>query len=183
MKPIIFTGESIPAILEGRKTMTRRVLRDQPLCSAERWIEIGGPQNAKLPYQVGDLLWVRETWDWNEEFGSKSRDCPYLFYQANQIQPEPRNSPKWRPSIFMPRWASRITLKVTTVKVERVQEISEDDTCSEGVSWESWAVENDMGDWPAINAFRALWDSLNAKRGHGWDQNDWVGAYTFEVQP
>lgn len=120
----------------------------------------------------------------------------------------PGDSPcRWRPSIHMPRWASRLTLRVTDVRVQRVQEISEEDAMAEGIETDLWEMAPVARDylshddewfigWPgAANkprhdveagrvcraSFRSLWDSLNEKRGFGWGENPWVAAYTFEV--
>lgn len=99
---------------------------------------------------------------------------------------EPRQAPtKWRPSIFMPREAARLFLKVTSVKVERLQEITEEDARAEGVLWERARKINQLETSDSIydNAkalFMRLWDSINAKRGYGWDKNPWVWVIEFE---
>jgi len=85
-------------------------------------------------------------------------------------------SPKWRSSIHMPRWASRISLEVTNVRVERLQEISEEDVKSEGTDWERYAPGPD---WPIQNAYAILWDSINAKK-HPWDSNPLVWVLEFK---
>jgi hypothetical protein len=165
-KPILFSSAMVRAILEGRKTQTRRVVRLEPggngygmLCRAGRyievgaygptWIPIGGGPRELCPrdvwmqyaaYQPGDTLWVRETW---AEFDKPPKveyraDCDHYEYGLATIRRDdlavPRVIDRWRPSIFMPRWASRITLEVTDVRVQRVQEISEDDAVAEGVT-------------------------------------------------
>lgn len=87
----------------------------------------------------------------------------------------------WNPSIFMPRWASRITLEITDVRVERVQEITEEDARAEGFPGERWATGH--GDYSEIapsEQFRELWDKLNASRGFGWDANPWVWVIEFK---
>ena len=106
---------------------------------------------------------------------------------------DPEKEVRWKPSIFMPRWASRLTLTVTDVRVQRLQEISTDDAKSEGIP--EFAEDAGRIGLPAVSGidgcewdnrssvenFRLLWDSLNAKRGYGWDANPWVSAYTFTV--
>jgi hypothetical protein len=170
------------------------------------------------PYgQPGDRLWVRETWrPWNDV--SELWDC--VQYRSDGAMMKPRDLDRnqggqfseecdatitdqvdgrdtpWRPSIFMPRWASRITLEVTDVRVQRVQEISEEDAKAEGIDRDKWGVEfyapgvvytNCYGDklpgvkpyHKAADAYRDLWDKINGKRGFGWDENPWVWAITF----
>ena len=128
----------------------------------------------KCPYGApGDRLWVRETWD---------TDGKTIAYRATTPEtttdPEPM---RWRPSIHMPRWASRLTLAVTSVRVERVQEITEADARAEG-------IEPQRSDYSGEDSnslqFRDLWDSINAARGYGWAVNPWVWVVEFErVQP
>ena len=187
IKPILFSVPMVRALLEGRKTQTRRVLKPQPehlqvydwkgerlheseyrhWCwkghvGADNWASITDQLGPFLPYVAGDLLWVRE---------SHAFDGPLVRYQAtDDIHPLRRV----RSPIHMPRWASRLTLKVTDVRVQRVQNISTDDCYDEG-------VRCDMSARTVIDHFRILWDSLNAKRGFGWDDNPFVAAYTFEV--
>jgi hypothetical protein len=144
----------------------------------------------KPKYQPGDILWVRETWFENEE-------C--LLYKASKYENTKeyhgRNGwvqIKWRPSIFMPREAARIFLRVTNVRVERLQEITEEDAIAEGISWLDEACYSNNGWTPTLydpdsggspvfrDGFTALWDSINAKRGYSWDTNPWVWVYEFE---
>lgn len=160
---------------------------------------IGGIIRSK--YQPGDVLWVRETWcklwhlDHNDQIieGTES-----FYYAADGYNPTPFNHfpdadgfcgdrccPRWRPSIFMPRDAARIFLQVTDVKTERLQDISEFDAKREGcmpcigLSACGGGCESCEADHP-IDWFHRLWDSINAARGHGWDKNEWVWAYTFK---
>jgi hypothetical protein len=128
------------------------------------------------PYgDVGDRLWVRETWA--EVNGG-------AFYKADEPWPEAYGpEPKWKPSIHMPRWASRITLEVTDVRVERVQFISEPDAKAEGCcrfGGRGAPQTVGMEGGTARDMFRKLWDSINAARGFGWDVNPFVWALTFE---
>ncbi len=220
-KPIIFSGPMVRAILEGHKTQTRRVIPCQPESFGPPmwWLPdfaqpIRPPSREayiaealkRCPYQVGMTLWVRETW---AECGRIDYPGVVLDYEGIKYRAdgevrhcsgrtlrewagkEPQYVGKWRPSIFMPRWASRITLEVTGVRVGRVQDISEEDVLSEGteqVAWESKDYREYTCMWrdcaSAIRTrrraeFRKLWDSINAKRGYGWDTNPWVFVYEF----
>lgn len=192
-KPIIFNTEMVQAILDDRKKMTRRVIKPQPkhkigLCpyTETGWANTDAKDKCtckaiKLPYQVGDILWVREKFNDTEtntvlyaadkdfiDKGCKEVDG-YLFME-DEI--------KWKPSIHMPKSLARIWLKVTDVRVERLQEILCEDMKKEGCiphnikggQWQQWQQEY----------FKPLWDSLNTKRGYGWDINPWVWVIEFE---
>ncbi len=254
-RAILFSAPMVRAILEGRKTVTRRVMRIQPT-----WIETstGGhwlhchstgfsPFNAKYreglaregagygahlgcPYGgPGDRLWVRETWarvndcpDFQESGrGQGSCGCEEdharVIYRATddagpyewQDDSGKMHPMIWRPSIYMPRWASRITLEVVTLRVERLQDITNDDAKAEGTP----RVEGDPDEYPCLSCelgvgpklskgsvgcvdcsnsgvsgprahFAALWDSINGKReGASWDDNPWVAAISFRRMP
>lgn len=141
------------------------------------------------PYQEGDSLWVRETWTyitkaWNEHFDTIRPDpitpngYPVdLLYRADGYE-IPAN---WTPSIFMPRWASRLTLKIKNVRVERLHRIGELSAKAEGVEPE-WTVSVERGTsyQSYCTAFANLWDKLNAKRGYGWEVNPWVWVIEFK---
>ena len=207
-RPILFSGPMVRAILEDRKTQTRKVVKPQPppncayLCVAMNgWAWSDGstvdydyfPKDREAlmcPYGVpGDRIWVRETFtlqcdvDGDAPPFSDGRpiqrmpddyDFPFRWlqphYKATDPEPElacerpncENNEPHchWNPSIHMPRWASRITLEITEVRVQRLQEISEEDAKEEGVPF--------------------LWVLLNAKRGFGWKVNPWVWAINFK---
>jgi hypothetical protein len=184
--------------LEGWKTQTRRVMKPQPFDDGGIWrwqhgrhvVAVPGPRAFGLeewaiwqecPYQVGQTLWVRETW------ADGIAGCPNgVSYRADHLDPlgdGPANPMKWRPSIHMPRWASRITLTITDVRVQRVQDISEEDAEEEGVVncgnyWQPGEGFNCPCSF-AYGAFSKLWDSINAKRGYSWDANPWVWALSF----
>jgi len=231
MKTIIFNSEMVKAILDGKKTQTRRVIKPQPevvyspfrgrepkyfIWKDERIFIEDMP--LYCPYgQVGDRLWVRETckiMDFGDHKG-------VVAYKTTTNPDELTKNVKWTPSIHMPRWASRITLETTEVRVERVQEISEEDAKAEGLRalehqiwWQGyreidwgelgkelmhqqtigesppdWMIEpHRMLDRPDIDAifsarsrFIHLWDSINAKRGYGWEVNPWVWVILFKV--
>lgn len=176
IKPILFSGPMVQAIRAGRKTMTRRVAKElNGVCMHNcRYVDgdiqepIGYPAGhisvtRRAPYQTGDILWVRETWrKWTGGYSYKA-DAPAWACM-------------WRPSIHMPKAAARIFLLVTDVRVERVQDISGEDCIREGVEIEALSV----GEAFTRGIFNGIWDSINAKRGYGWDSNPWVWAYTFE---
>lgn len=238
-RPIIFSAPMVRAILEGRKTQTRRVVKPQPLNNRvgmvngaysrfpNVWLVNGAvseyhdkgiiPPRWECPYGFpGDRLWMRETWnvarcslDWETgtEFNAfewdsslygnpqdyLSTEAPrgssvaMLFYAADgdknpsEFQPlehlnGKRERPEipWRPSIHMPRWASRLSLLVTGVRVERLQSINADDALAEGVTWDG------EREHPRDN-FITLWDSINGKRpGCTWDDNPWVWVVEFQ---
>ena len=185
--PILFGGPMVRAILDGLKTMTRRVVKPQPPengLPVRFWygwpgVAPSGEDNNVLvsPYRRGGLLWVRETWAKVPWHGVED-SCKYL-YRADDppsYEWDPERGDRWSPSIFMPREASRITLRVTDVRVERLQDITEEDAVREGVQ----AIPEAPASLTDRTAFARLWDSLNAKRGHGWDVNPWVWVIAFE---
>lgn len=194
--PILFSGEMIRALLEGRKTQTRRICKDK----------LGPSMADDCPYgERGDICWVRETWaDVNTENGPALlyradeniiywddfciEKCPdgsmnyekypgqYSMWWSDLLNGEPDH--KWRSARFMFRWASRLTLKITDIRVERVQDISGDDCIAEGIE------PNSTGDALEELAFnradyQELWIKINGKES--WDQNPWVWVITFEV--
>lgn len=210
-RPILFSSEMVRAVLEGRKTQTRRVLRKQPadilpctgMWKGVMWVAL----RERLPNiedqrgdmfkcrygEIGDRLWVRETsipdfpkefsyyqWSW-AEVPSEYRKPEFCLYKATWKGSEL----KWHPSIHMPRWASRITLEITDVRVERLQDVSTEDVCKEGFVQKEFELGTGYGlpNWsrglPAKEAFAHLWDHLNAKRGFGWDTNPWLWVIEF----
>jgi hypothetical protein len=177
----------VRAILEGRKTMTRRVVKKQPVSGFDETFYRNGM--IKCPHGTpGDCLWVRETWAkalWSDSCLPLERYLPGSKYQgalyAATPHPDYHNKGLWKPSIFMPRWASRITLEIGCIRVERLQEITEEDAKAEGIS-EGPALfyKGPTKVWPnRREAFRDLWDTLNAKRGYGWGVNPWVWVISF----
>jgi hypothetical protein len=182
-RPILFSTQMVRAILGGRKTQSRRVVT-----------------TLKCPYGLpGDRLWVRETWqawrqtsyeydEWEVETDADRMRDSKMEYRATSDSAGP-----WRPSIFMPRWASRITLEITQVLLQRLQDISEDDARAEGVTPYTPPDGNvspdqrvpgmgfdgcRLGDQPHRLPFSDLWDSINGKRAP-WSRNPWVWAITF----
>ena len=186
-KPILFSGPLVRAILEGRKTVTRRVAKltdaghvKEPR-GHRRWHPGDPDASAACPYgQPGDLLWVRETWaQWDRGLAFRA-DC--LNPRTGEEDGDSRRcrldfGVKWRPSIHMPRWACRLLLRVTDVRVERLQEITAEDAVAEGLVRDA---SHPTGGWvELLRDFRDLWDSI-AKPGFGWDDNPWVWRIAFE---
>lgn len=169
-RPILFSGPMVRAILDGRKTQTRRPVKPQLFVATPSMFDF-----SKCPLgQPGERLWVRETWMMGTMLGMhKGQERPIAIYRADG---EIKMS--WRPSIHMPRWASRITLEITRVWVERVRDITEEDAMKEGcirelkpdgsVGWGAGLVE-------AKDAFRDTWQSIYGT----WDDNPWVWAVEF----
>ena len=180
MNPILFSTIMVQAILEGRKTQTRRVCK--PLCveqtgkDFESRVDYDRLENVLkagyVPaYTVGDILWVRETWQ-------DICACPLQYaYRADGESVE--LSGLWKPSIFMPKVAARIFLKVIDVRVERLQSITYGDCCAEGVFNNEDMINASYGQ-EATEKWRNLWNSINEKRGYGWDTNPFVWVYEFE---
>lgn len=150
----------------------------------------------KVKFVPGDLLWVRETlrYDWTAKAWQYDADKTSLEATRNSTLEAPTPD-RWPlgfcPSIHMPRWASRLTLKVAAVKVERVQDISEADAIAEGVAripasegyWTSYPEGTSAAGWLSpIDSFRTLWDSINGQKpNRAWADNPWVAAITFET--
>ena len=198
-KPILFSTEMVQAILAGRKTQTRRVCEISPEANIMgfyvkrrlwdssiednpnpighiakfNWGEV------KSKYQPGDIVYIRETFT-DELYGTFYPKNGF-FYKADDELPKPRGDrfdPVWKPSIHMPKEAARIFLKVTNVRVERLQDISCQDCKEEGVVY--YKQDNiDVDDILALEAFMNLWQKINAKK-HPWESNPWVWVYTFE---
>lgn len=202
---IVMAGSSVVAILNGRKTQTRRVMTDV-LCpwfnpwDCDNWQpEVNGwaykgnttTKNAKInyPYGVpGDRLWVRETF-WTDLYINDG-GVPKIYYAADGNCPRGDYVVKKKSSRFMPRWASRITLELTAVRVERVQDISRADAIAEGVcdaEWLEWRENAQSVGLPEgsripddIDEYAGLWNKLNFKRGYGWEVNPWVWVLEFK---
>ena len=173
VKPILFNTEMVRSILDGRKTVTRRVIKhdvDAILNSTyhKEHPEVDDKQIiSKLcmpPYQPGDILYVRETW--------AQAAAHTFFYRADKtIQ-----NILWRPSIHMPKEAARIFLRVTNVRVERLQDVRYMDCIHEGIPYKQ--IERDI-----ISGFSKTWDSTIKKSDldrYGWDANPWVWVIEFE---
>ena len=208
--PIIFNSDMVRAILAGQKTQTRRpvnginperlteTLSKAQLAKVKRELPESFGVSYFCPFgQPGDLLWVRET------FSEAGGNAPELMlYRANYPghvisdsrgyeNIPPATAIKWRPSIHMPRWASRILLRVTAVRVERVQDITDAAAIAEGVGsghyiedgwyWKDWRLSDEEAAVSpmlesARESFRSLWESIYGN----WDANPWVWVIEFE---
>lgn len=206
--PLLANGNEVRAILDRGKTQLRRPITERlngerpakvirSRSSANRWLMRFGTRPIMDEMDVGcpcgvpgDRLWVRETWRTLHRFNSQPVPSgTFVHYEANggkDLQGREGRLGRFgrvRPSIHMPRWASRIILEVTDVRVERLQEIKDSfaNCYAEGVyrdesSPGGWMPGGYMGAWPA---FRDLWNS-QAKRGYGWDRNPWVWVVEFK---
>jgi hypothetical protein len=196
--PILFSTPMVQAILEGRKAQTRRVIKPQPFLNKQyhyangnrewmEWFSMRGSNNDTpeswiqfCPYgKVGDVLWVRESY------------CPNYFddkthgYKSdwNKVATEYIPEPKWKSSIHMPKAACRIWLKITNVRVERLQDISEEDAAAEGIevlnipAWKNYIDSFDYCE-KAHESFKTLWKSNNSEES--WNDNPWVWVIEFE---
>lgn len=209
-KPVLFNTDMVKAILDERKTATRRVIKDPPenayagtcslgpgLFSRGNSLRVIGPR-----YKKGDILYVRETWGIsNLNYDDKT---VYIVYKASKNEenegcravrfPDDKfeklydsmaeNSPEWRPSIHMPKEAARIFLKVTDVRVERLQDMKPEDARKEGIKVKP---EDCVGKFDHISElmmlFSNLWDSTIKKSDlnrYGWEANPWAWAIEFE---
>lgn len=210
--PILFSAEMVREILAGRKSQTRRVIKNVP-GYIDYFAQRGGDYGAwrgymtpgeptdfviSLPEKPGDVLWVRESMRLNVDHNTGLTTATWLADLTPVIGDEAHmwnGRATWEklpytcdvvPSIFMPRWASRLRLAVTEVRIEQLQDISESDMIAEG-------IEPDMvdsggqapdGQWIDVPdyrmAFMSLWDGLNLKRGYGWESNPFVKVIGFE---
>ncbi len=204
---IIFNGEMVRAEREGRKNQTRRIVKT-PKWAAPNTMELdphsdgilainektGCFANIKCPYGVpGDRLWIKEWWriEGCATPAVNSKYAVILQYKAdgkNGVIPTESDldqhlalnaKTKWRPPLFMNRWASRVTLEVNAVRVERVQDITPMDCIGEGCPYPDRGPDA-CQESRQINWFWSLWDSINLKRGHGWDVNDYVWVVEFK---
>lgn len=223
-KPILFSEAMVKAILQGHKTQTRRVIAPQPdgvSCSGNPYLykeivvvrdhcleKISHPDGQpntlfidiiKCPYQEGMKLWVRETWNVLDSDGCRPRDITprpkRVIYRARGDK-----YPFWRPSIFMPRWASRLQLLIKNITAERLQDITKEDAIAEGIrfmyrdlgmvpcSWyevpgligtDAYGIHDVRRVKEPVDGFRELWDSINS--GYAWNTNPWVWKLEFEV--
>ena len=240
-KPILFSAEMVRAILDGRKTQTRRVIKpqpDSPVVALGFWqSDADGSwawryqtpihdgvltwnncrllgKNGKCPYGTpGDHLWVCETWGlvtpesagerWHN-LALKRPTCLHpesnpvdgiarAIYRADGKWEFATGYQKWRPSIFMPRWASRITLEIISVRVERVQDISKQDAYAEGIGDPEYEDEiagpclagiaggcGACQNCDSVFSFKLLWNEINAKRDYSWNKNPWVWVIEFK---
>lgn len=201
-RPILFSGGMVCAILADTKTQTRRVIRPE----WSRCLDLDDYDDRQraindCPYGA-ERLWVRETWALNDvryDRGpipkERPADLAEIIYRADgelrdQFEQLEGDGPPWRPSIHMPRWASRLSLEVTGVRVERLQAITEEDAHAEGVdayvNGHGFVTATDLQSEPGYShprmyrdGYEVLWNALNADRGYGWEVNPWIWCLTF----
>lgn len=203
-RPIIFSAPMVRALLEGRKTQTRRIIKPQPeLNDAGLWVwppnsakiskrtwrgfcqtdeeglktffDAPGKAQEALPAKVGDRLWVKESVGWISRIGTVYRadDCDLSDYIED-------GSLRWKSSLFCPRASSRMTLTVTEVRVQRVQEISEADARAEGVWRKFYPEGNEVIERSFVQSFAHLWNTIHGPGS--WEANPWVAAISFAVE-
>lgn len=198
IKPILFNTEMVRAILDGRKSCTRRLVKPEP----QGYFEVseeplyvydtdGNQGKITPPYQPGDILYVRETWHKYIKRVGKGESCrfaEFYGYRASVANSEDADEP-WRPSIHMPKEAARIWLKVTDVKVERLQEMKPVDVIKEGAYPDCWDCLNTYEEsgsqccYGVMMEWEKLWNSTIKKSdldSYGWDANPWVWVIEFE---
>jgi len=180
MKPILFNQSMVKAIQDNRKTVTRRVIKNV--------------NSIYRPFEVGDILYVRETWKIYEKRSPDGLDIKKIYgYKTDENNP---NNPsefyetKWHPSIHMPKEAARIFLKVTDIRVERLQDITEEQAIKEGIQHFDTKPDETFGltkkeVWfeNPMYCFKWLWNSTIKKQDidkYGWNANPWVWVIEFE---
>lgn len=184
-RPIPFNGTMVRAILDGSKTQTRRVSKLHQT-GARRYVNPDGTPRTDMscPYgHPGDRLWVREAWRaagmWDSTPPRDLNPAAELVYEADGATSTGREQfltmGKYRPPMFMPRWASRITLEIASVRVERLQDISEDDCRAEGCHGGHGSIPGYAYNATPIEHFQYIWKST----GGNWDANPWVWVPEF----
>lgn len=197
-RPILFSAPMVRAILSGTKTQTRRLLKPQITSGAHDIATIISTADSlaafvrhHCPYGApADRLWVRETWA-DLEVVSRGNFNRKAIYRADDIERYGNEDEyvdvtaagmRWRPSIHMPRWASRITLEITGVRAERLQAISSDDARAEGVEWDPMGWKDyrhdDRRKSSAAQSYETLWEAINGPAS--WPANPWVWVVEFK---
>lgn len=199
-RPILFSAPMVRAVLAGQKTVTRRTMKAQPQLKGNLWEAYGAGWSSEMssvpavpshslaancPYgQAGDRLWVRETCFINDYRQSNvpidERIDVEVVYRADPL-PDWEGEESlitWRPSIHMPRWACRILLEVTAVRVERLQDIDEQQALAEGVMLAERDIDPDGNDLSPVELFGGLWVMLNGMES--WNANPWVWTVEFK---
>ena len=171
-RPILMSAPMVRALIEGTKTQTRRVVADRHLAQIDlSRTPCRANWSKPMPYgQPGDRLWVREAWMDLRGVDGAIANCMFRATFGNAP-----DGGKWRPSIHMPRWASRITLEVTGVRVERLQDISTSDAEAEG--WPGPDAENSISSTYPIAWYSKLWEEINGPGS--WTANPWVWCVAF----
>ncbi|WNV59450.1 hypothetical protein RJD28_08300 [Oscillospiraceae bacterium NTUH-002-81] len=190
IKPILFNGEMVRAILDGRKICTRRLVKHNVDAVLNSPYHMEHPETedvwlikrlCRAPYDPGDILYVRETWDWDPD----NEVAKTYYYKADgDLRPEGYKGMGWLPSIHMPKEAARIWLKVTDVRVERLQDITAEQILKEGIGLTQDMIESvkEMKEHCDI-PFAATWNHTLKKSDldrYGWAANPWVWVIEFE---
>jgi hypothetical protein len=212
-RPILFSSEMVRAILDGRKTETRRVMRVQPSSKVD-WKKFGfscvtlpghiegrgryptnhldpgesswGTEFFKIPYGVkGDRLYVRETFQFDEHFNELGLSyypswIPGIIYKADAELWEDWDQTRWKPSIHMPKKYSRIKIEIKGIGVERVQDIDSVGCIAEGCPLHISDCPHGNNCDTIFECFKKTWDSINKKRGFGWEKNPFVWVIKFK---
>lgn len=186
-RSILFSAAMVRAILDGRKTQTRRIFVPPLPYDADDDISVPIALGEIAPrIKRGDRLYVREAWRTEARYDDRKpselpRSAP-IYYEADGK--EPGCAGRLRASMFLPRWGSRITLLVTDVRIERLQDISDEDAIAEGVeretddAWADYLMPSTQCCLSASGSYRTLWDHINGKGA--WESNPWVAAYSFQ---
>ncbi len=204
--PMLFSTLMVQSLLNGTKTQTRRIVKEQykwddfriltnsngdflRICEVvhgshgNTYMESEGK---KLPINIGDIIWVRETFFDSEANFVLEAYAPDFIYKADNENFKLNGEQiKWQPSLFMPTKACRLWLKVTNVRVEKLQDITEDDAKNEGISWNKGIIQSGYGydgsvtHISAKSCYKGLWNKINGK--DSWDANPFVWVYDFEV--
>lgn len=189
-RPIIFSGAMVRAMLRGEKTQTRRIAKPikgvtladldwRPNPTGIGRIGSITREQVAVPYAVGDRLWVREEWSVNAAFDDMpAGDLRVVRTIAYWADGKPEGTGRRRAGMHMPRQLSRITNLVSEVRVQRLQDISEEDAKAEGVEPKLFGAEHG-GEYR--RAYITLWNAINEARGYPWSSNPWVVATTFGV--
>ena len=196
-KPILFNSDMVRAILDGRKTQTRRVVKPQPDHIVRNAYHIKGNdvprrgEDIKCPYgQIGDVLWVRETTEADHEFhncalySKYSADNEHVLYSECEDEEYNGTVAHWWysrdvcPSIHMPKWASRIKLKITDIRVEQLQSISTSDIKAEGIQQRFPKVNDEHTPKILFGQWMELWQYVYG--AESWNQNPWVWVIEFK---
>lgn len=186
--PILFSTPMVQALLEGRKTMTRRICKLQPgegeyyeQLAEDDWayISLGGMSGPyRCPYgKIGDTIWVRETWAWHDDLIGSG------WYIHKSINEKDYPGQKWKPSIFMPKEACRMKLEITNIRVERLQDISEEDAKAEGaIPFKQNFDDSDdcWTDGKHKTAYEYLWNEINGWDPNSWNENKFVWVIEFK---
>lgn len=179
--PILFSEKMVRAILAGKKSQTRRVVKQNPKG------KIPFTDELPCPYGLtGDILWVREKWQAQNTSGLWWHQVPrnerplWNWAFTNPVEPAFKAiPPRWIPSIHMPRMACRIELEITQLRIERLNSISESDAIAEGC--QAW-IENGQVVDTAVSDYAHLWNEINLERGYSWQSNPLVWVVTFRVR-